>query len=143
MYVYIYIYIYEYICIYVYIYIYIIEREMYMLLFVSMPQAPHEAHRRRVRAGNNIPRLPHFESLPGSFSQRSSSSSRLVYLRGEPLRSVFRDPILEKLAQPLGDFTFRSALRGENEQWFWDLRPAVKSHLPVSEASAILLRAGP
>ena len=32
------------------------------------------------RAGGNIPRLAHFESLAGSFPQCSSRSSKLVYM---------------------------------------------------------------
>ena len=38
-------------------------------LLDSMPQAPYEAHRRRVRAGNIAPRLAHFEAFPRLLSQ--------------------------------------------------------------------------
>ena len=36
-----------------------------------MPQAPHEAHRCRVRAGNVAPRLATFEPFPGFLSHHS------------------------------------------------------------------------
>ena len=46
-----------------------------LVLFCSLPQAPLEAHRRRVRAGDIAPRLAHFESILRFLSQFSSCSS--------------------------------------------------------------------